>query len=114
MRTCAQERAEEDRKEWERATNIKRVAQHFHVWVPPLNNRDRMDHMTKVIMPRIPHHIADALEMRGDAKGAAGARNKADLVDRFIEVCRVTASSTFVGGACVLKVGWRAGAGCGS
>ena len=59
-------------------------------------------------------HIADALEMRGDAKGAAEARNNADLVDRFIEVCRVTASSTFVGGACVLKVGWRAGAGCGS
>jgi len=45
-----------------------------------------MDHMTKIIMPRIPHYIADALEMRGDSEGASTARNKTDLVDRFIEV----------------------------
>ena len=45
-----------------------------------------MDHMTKVIMPRIPHYIADGLEMRGDVAGSKGARNKADLVERFIEV----------------------------
>ena len=42
--------------------------------------------MTKIIMPRIPHYIADALEMRGDSEGASTARNKTDLVDRFIEV----------------------------
>ena len=48
-----------------------------------------MDHMRKIVLPRIPHFIADSMEMRGDEDGAKNSGNKKEMVERFMEVLQV-------------------------